>query len=394
MTASSAPALLAYLRGRLGAMTGLLERLARAESPSQDPASQAGPQELLRAALEERGFRVRHLRGRSSGGCLLAKPASRWRQRPIQMLLGHCDTVWPIGTLQNMPVHLRNGRLHGPGVFDMKAGLVQGLFDLEAVQRLEPSLQVEPLMLVNSDEEIGSGESTPHIRRLARRCDRVFVLEPSLGQGGRLKTTRKGVGRFEVHVEGRAAHAGLDPEKGVSAILELSHVVQQLFALNDPERGITVNVGTIEGGLQPNVIAPHSRAMVDVRMIRREDAQRIEQAIGSLRPSTPGTRIRVEGRIRRQPLESTPGNRRLWERARAAATELGIQIEQASAGGGSDGNTTSLYAPTLDGLGAVGDGAHAAHEHVVLEAMAERAALLACLLLDGPMLNRDRTLRE
>jgi glutamate carboxypeptidase len=239
--------------------------------------------------------------------------------------------------------------------------------------------------LINSDEEIGSRESTRVIKRLARRADRCFVLEPSLGPDGHLKTARKGVGRFTIRVRGKAAHAGLDPGKGASAILELSLIIQKLFALNDAERGITVNVGTIDGGLSPNVVAPQSEAMVDVRAPTAEDAAHIEQAIHSLKAETPGTEVEVEGAIRRPPMERTPGNQKLWLPARRGAADLGIEIEQAAAGGGSDGNTTSQYAPTLDGLGAVGAGAHAVSEHLVLERMVERSALLARLLSFPPI---------
>jgi glutamate carboxypeptidase len=271
----------------------------------------------------------------------------------------------------------------------MKGGLVQAVFAIRVLRDLGIEPSVNPVFLINSDEEIGSIESSGAIRRLARLVDRTMVMEPSLGSRGQLKTTRKGVGRFVINVVGRAAHAGLDPEKGISAILELTHVVQTLFALNDPQRGITVNVGTIDGGMRPNVVAPESRAEVDVRVRSQEDARLIEQAIHSIQPTVPGTELEIRGSIGRPPLEPTPGNRKLWERAVEAAATLDIDLEEGAAGGGSDGNWTSLYTPTLDGLGAVGDGAHALHEHVVEEKMPERAALLACLLL-GPPIGADR----
>jgi glutamate carboxypeptidase len=267
----------------------------------------------------------------------------------------------------------------------MKAGLVQGIFALEALKVLDLQPGVAPVFFINSDEEIGSGESTPQIRRLARSANRAFVLEPSLGPKGKLKTQRKGVGRFIVRVVGKAAHAGLAPEQGASAILELSFVIQRLFALNDVERGITVNVGTIDGGIRPNVVAPESHAVVDVRVLRQEDEPAVAATIRGLQPTTPGTQIIVEGRIGRHPMEKTPGNRRLWELAQEAASDLDIDLEEATAGGGSDGNTTSLYTPTLDGLGAVGDEAHAPGEFVYLDRMAERAALVARLVLDPPI---------
>jgi glutamate carboxypeptidase len=378
--------ILEHLEGTRAEMLELLELLVRAESPSDDPSAQGPMLELLSDAFTNRGFRPRVIPGKNSGGMLLATPAERPRFVPHQLVLGHCDTVWPIGTLESMPIRTEDGNFWGPGSYDMKAGLVQGLFALEALASAGvDTLPVTPVFLVNSDEEIGSRESTRVIKRFARRADRCFVLEPSLGPEGHLKTARKGVGRFTIRVRGKAAHAGLDPGKGASAILELSLIIQKLFALNDPERGVTVNVGTIDGGLSPNVVAPQSEAVIDVRAPTTEDAAHIEKAIHSLKAETPGTEVEVEGSIRRPPMERTPGNQKLWLLARRGADELGFEIEQAAAGGGSDGNTTSQYAPTLDGLGAVGAGAHAVNEHLVLERMVERSALLARLLSFPPL---------
>ena len=378
--------ILEHLEGTRAEMLELLERLVRAESPSDDPSAQGPMLELLSGAFTQRGFRPRVIPGKNSGGMLLATPAERPRFVPHQLVLGHCDTVWPIGTLESMPIRMEDGNFWGPGSYDMKAGLVQGVFALEALAAAGvDTLPVTPVFLVNSDEEIGSRESTRVIKRFARCADRCFVLEPSLGPDGHLKTTRKGVGRFTIRVRGKAAHAGLDPGKGASAILELSLIIQKLFALNDAERGVTVNVGTIDGGLSPNVVAPQSEAVVDVRAPTTEDAAQIEKAIHSLKAETPGTEVEVEGSIRRPPMERTPGNQKLWLLARRGADELGFEIEQAAAGGGSDGNTTSQYAPTLDGLGAVGAGAHAVNEHLVLERMVERSALLARLLSFPPL---------
>ncbi len=375
-----------YLDRQRAEMAELLERLVLCESPSGDVASLRRVLALLSDSFAERGFEPRMLSGKESGGMLLAMPDRRPRHRPHQLLLGHCDTVWPLGTLETMPARTEDGTFWGPGSYDMKAGLVQGLFALQALSATgASSLPVTPVFFINSDEEIGSHDSTRVITRLARNADRCFVLEPSLGEDGDLKTARKGVGRFLITVRGKAAHAGLDPGKGASAILELSHIIQELFALNDPEKGITVNVGTVDGGLSPNVIAPESTASVDVRVPTKEDAERIERAIHGMTAQTPGTEVVIEGAVRRPPLERTPRNQRLWDLARRGAEELGIEIAQASAGGGSDGNTTSQYAPTLDGLGAVGAGAHASHEHLVLDKMAERAALLARLLSFPPL---------
>jgi glutamate carboxypeptidase len=378
--------ILDYLDSHRAGMAELLERLVLCESPSGDRESLLRVMDLLSEAFSKRGFRPRVIAGRASGGMLLAMPDGRPRHRPHQLLLGHCDTVWPIGTLETMPARIQDGTFWGPGSYDMKAGLTQGLFAVEALAASgENALPVTPVFFINSDEEIGSHESTRVIRRFARGADRCFVLEPSLGPDGDLKTARKGVGSFTITVRGKAAHAGLDPGKGASAILELSHIIQKLFALNDPEKGVTVNVGTIDGGLSANVVAPESKASVDVRVPHMEDAERIERIIHAIRAETPGTEVEIEGSVRRPPMERTPGNQRLWRLARRGAEELGIDIEQAAAGGGSDGNTTSQLTPTLDGLGAVGAGAHAVNEHLLLDKMVERSALLARLLSFPPL---------
>jgi glutamate carboxypeptidase len=284
-----------------------------------------------------------------------------------------------------MPIEVRDGVIRGPGVYDMKGGLAQMIFALRALRALGLEPSVTPVVFVNSDEESGSRESTRHIRRLARVAERAFVLEPSLGPSGKLKTARKGAGRFSVVVRGAAAHAGLDPTGGASAILELSYLIQSLFALNDPARGITVNVGTIDGGLSPNVVAPESRAVVDVRVPTPEDARRVEESILGLTPVTPGVKVVVDGGMGRPPMQRTPRNRRLWKRARRLGEELGLELEEGLAGGASDGSTTSLYCATLDGLGAVGDGAHAAHEFVYADSMVQRCALLALLVMEPPL---------
>jgi glutamate carboxypeptidase len=372
--------ILGYLSEHARTMTGFLERLALAESPSSEPGSQGEVLDILAEALAEVGFAAHRISGEKSGGHLYARPPEG--RAPAQLLLGHCDTVWPLGTVKEMPVEIGEGIVKGPGVYDMKAGLAQMIFALRALREVGRKPAVTPVVLVNSDEERGSRESTRHIRRLSRLVERAFVMEPSLGPSGRLKTARKGVGRFTVVVEGRPAHAGLDPEGGASAILELSYLIQTLFALNDPARGITVNVGTVDGGLSPNVVAPRSSAVVDVRVPTRRDARRVEESILGLEPVTPGVKLRVEGSVGRPPMERTSRNRRLWETARRLGAEMGLHLEEGLAGGGSDGNTTSLFTATLDGLGAVGDGAHARHEFVHADKMVERAALLALLLME------------
>jgi glutamate carboxypeptidase len=375
------PGILSYLQQRRQEMVDLLQRLALAESPSDEPAAVAPVLGMLQLELEEAGLVARRIPGRLSGGMLVGRPRLRPRHHPVQLLVGHCDTVWPVGTVSQMPVRIREDALHGPGVFDMKGGLVQMLYALRAVKDLALQLPADCVVVINSDEEIGSPDSTSLIRRLARLASRAYILEPAFGQAGKLKTARKASGAFTITVRGRAAHAGVNPEQGASAILEMSYQIQKLFALNDAARGITVNVGTIDGGLRSNVIAAEVRASVDVRVRTRQDVAEVEAAIRALRPVNPETNIEVEGGIEQPPMEPLPRNQALWRLARDLGRRIGLELEEAAVGGASDGNTTSQYTATLDGLGAVGDGAHAAHEHARIPQMVERCALLVLLLL-------------
>lgn len=370
-----------YLSGNSDAMVHLLETLTRVESPSSVATTQYPVIDILTEEFEALGFRTSWLPGRNSGGSLFARPGQREKHRGLQLLLGHFDTVWPVGTIDDMPFEVDGNIVKGPGVFDMKGGIVQIVFALRALRDLELAPTVTPIVFLNSDEEIGSRESGNFIRLLARRVERAFVMEPALGTDGAIKTARKGVGRFTVSVKGKAAHAGLDPEGGASAILELSHVIQRLFEMNDPDKGISVNVGTIDGGIRPNVIAPESKAVIDVRVATNVDAERIEAEMRAIEPITPGVTLDIDGFIGRPPLEPTPANRVLWEKARAIARDLDIELDEGLAGGGSDGSTTSQYTATLDGMGPVGDGAHANHEYLLLDRTIERAALLTLLIL-------------
>ena len=365
-------------------MISFLIELASMESPSDVPEAQLPVQGYLTAALEELGFEVRKTPGHRTGGHLLAKPKGLDPDRASQLLLGHCDTVWKLGTLETMPVELEGNRLRGPGVFDMKAGLTQMVGALRILRKLGLEPEVTPVILINSDEEIGSPESLPAIRQTAQEVIRAFIPEPGMGPEGKLKTVRKGWGRFHLNVTGRAAHAGLDPEGGASAILELSHLVQALHAMTDLDRGLTVNVGVISGGTRSNVIAPEATGEVDVRVLSSEDGEEIEERIRSLTTTVPGTSLEIEGGLEVPPLEGTPRNRALWEEAVGAGRELGLELEEDVAGGGSDGNTTSQFTATLDGIGAVGDGAHAPHEFLFVDKQVERCALLARLLLMDP----------
>jgi glutamate carboxypeptidase len=375
---------LAHIRGMRDDFVSFLTALCWVESPTDHPETQNGVHDLLGPAFEQVDYDVRIIRGRVSGDHLLAMPRRRVRGAPFQLLVGHTDTVWPLTTLQRMPMEVSEGRLHGPGTLDMKGGLTQIVFALRALRDLDQLPQVTPVVFINSDEEVGSPDSKTYVERLARRAKRALILEPSLGPSGRIKTARKGVGRFEVTLTGRASHAGLDPESGASAILELSHVIQSMNAMNDPELGTTVNVGLVDGGTRPNVVAAHATATVDVRVATAEEGVRFEKAINALRPVTAGVTLKVTGGIEVAPLERTPRNRSLWKAAIGAGEDLGFRLEEAVAGGGSDGNTTSQFTATLDGLGCVGDGAHADHEHIVIDPSVDRCALLARLLLAPP----------
>jgi glutamate carboxypeptidase len=383
MARAAGPAILGWLRERQDGMTELLASLVLAESPSVVPGAEATALELLSRELEVAGFVTRRLRGEGTGEHLFARPRARRRHGGHQLVVGHVDTVWPLGTVREMRVGRDDGNYCGPGSYDMKGGLVQLVFALAALHDLGLTPSIDPVVFVNSDEEIGSVHSRRYIRLLARGAARAFVLEPPAAPTGSLKTSRKGVERFEVVVRGRAAHAGTSPEEGVSAILELAHQVERLFALSDPEHGVTVNVGAIDGGLRANVIAPEATALVDVRAPTEERAEAVAHAIRSLRPARPGTSIVVRSDSGRPPMPATKRNRALFRRAQRLARGLGLRIDEAPlAGGASDANLTSELTATLDGLGAVGDGAHAPDEHVVISALPERAALLAVLLLE------------
>jgi glutamate carboxypeptidase len=381
MRQTVATELYTWLRSRELEMSDLLVRLASAETPSIVPDAHDPALGLLGRELEELDFRVRRVQGARTAGVLYARPEKRRRGAPFQLLVGHIDTVWPLGSVDELGVAAENGIVRGPGVFDMKGGLVEIVFALRAIAEHGLEAEVTPVVVVNTDEEIGSVESRPLLERLARSAARAYILEPAFGPSGRLKTARKSAGHFSVVVRGRAAHAGVNPEQGISAILELSHQIQRLFALNDSSRGITVNVGTIDGGMRANVVAPEARAEVDVRVPTMDDARTVEEAIHALEPVGEGLTVEVTGRFGRLPLEPNSRNRALWLAAKAAGAKLGIDLEEAAVGGASDGNITSVFTATLDGLGPVGDGAHAPDEHVVTASLPERAALLALLTL-------------
>ncbi len=358
-----------------------IRALVALESPTGEKAAVDRCGVELARRLEAVRGRVTRLPQATAGDHLRAEWGTGERQ---VLLLGHFDTVWPLGTLAAMPCRVEDGRLYGPGTFDMKTGIALGMLAVralhEAPARAAPRGRI--VMLWTTDEETGSATSRAIIEDEARRSAAVLVLEPGL-PGGALKTQRKGCGEFRIEITGQAAHAGVDPGKGVSAIRELARQVIDLERLQDVERGVTVNVGTIEGGSRANVVAEHAAALVDVRVPTAADARRVDAAMRALAPHVPGARLTVSGGIDRPPLERTPAVVMLYERARAIAAELGHVLPEGSTGGGSDGNFTAAAGlPTLDGLGAVGDGAHARHEHVVIAELPWRAAVIAGLVSD------------
>lgn len=295
------------------------------------------------------------------------------------MILTHLDTVFPAGEASRRPFKNDGRRLYGPGVFDMKCGLLQGLYAMHAVAKHhEPKKNI--VLFINSDEEIASRTSRRYIEEEARKSDAVFVLEPALGADGKLKTARKGVGRFNIKIEGIAAHSGIDHQSGVSALEELAHQILYLQSLTDYERGSTVNVGTASGGVAFNIVSPHAQAEAEIRVELLEEAERLSRLVSGLTPRLKGTKIEVTGGMVRPPMERTH-NRGLFQDAVRIADSLGFKLEESSTGGASDGNfTAALGVPTLDGLGAVGSGAHTEDEYVDLEQIVPRTALLAELL--------------
>jgi glutamate carboxypeptidase len=362
-------------------MLAALIELVEHESPSRDSAALERLGTVLAGRQRQLGATVETLSDACGGAHVLGRFRGLKEARPA-LVLGHFDTVWPVGTLARMPVLRDEARLCGPGVYDMKSGLVMFLAVIEALTTLELTPPRPITVLFTSDEEIGSPGSRLFIEAQAREAEYVLVLEPPLADGG-LKTARKGVGRFTIEIEGKAAHSGVAPELGASAILELAHQIFRVQELNAPEMGTTVNVGVIQGGTAPNVVPARALAQVDVRAMTRVAAETVERLLRNLNPVTPGTRINVQGSFNRPPMERTTAIAALFERAREIAAGIGIDLTEGSTGGGSDGNfTAALGIPTLDGLGVLGGGAHADSEHIVIDSLPERAALLAALLLN------------
>jgi len=354
-----------------------LHELVQQESPSEDRQAVNAAMALAENWAREQGARIKRHRQREVGDVLeLHFGPPRSKQKPV-LLLGHLDTVWPIGTLKKMPWREADGRYWGPGVLDMKAGVVMALAALNTLRETKATRPVT--LLLNSDEEVGSPISRAITERLALESAAVLVLEPA--QGLAYKTARKGVGHYHVEVTGVGAHSGVDFERGHSAILELAKLIQTISGFTNLARKLTVNCGVIAGGTRSNVVASQAWVEVDVRIAKASDAAYVEKLFRSLKVSDPHCKLTITGGINRPPMERKAGTIALFKKARSIAAELGFTLDEAATGGGSDGNfTAALGVPTLDGMGAVGDGAHAAHESVVIEHLVPRTALLAAMI--------------
>ena len=376
--------MLDYMRAHAGDFEALLKSVVEVESPSLDKAATDRLVTLLKGKLEQLGCQVTRLAQREFGDHLLAR---YWPERlgPAPdgqlLVLCHIDTVWPVGETGRRPFRIGDGRAFGPGVEDMKGGVVQALMALQALNDLGLQPKRPVVLLFNTDEEVGSPTSRPFIEAEARKSEAAFVLEPAVSTEGMIKTFRKGVGMFKVRVEGKAAHAGADHQRGVNAIEELAHQVLRIQAMTDYAAGTTLNVGLVAGGSRSNVVPALAEASVDCRVSSVAEGDRVVQAMLGLRPVNPATSITVTGGLNRPPMERTPAIVAMFERARTFAAEMGLPLGEAGTGGGSDGNfTAALGTPTLDGMGAVGEGGHAVDEYLILRFMPERAALLARLL--------------
>ena len=370
---------LAHARARQEQLLSDLKAMVEMESPSSDKGALDHLAEFLATRLEHYGGHAQIHSASETGNHVQADFPGVTDNKPV-LLLGHIDTVWDIGTVKQMPFRISNGRVWGPGVLDMKAGVAIALHAM-ALLREHHSPHPPVRMLFVSDEEIGSHVSRPITQKLALESQAVLVLEPGQGLEGALKTSRKGVGVYEIKVTGEAAHAGVDPGQGASAIHELAHQIQTISTFTDIKRGMTANVGLIRGGTRSNVIAADAWAEVDVRVKTASDGRDIDQKMKGLRARDSRCKVEVTGQINRPPMERTEKGVALYRKAAQVAQSLGFKVDEQSTGGGSDGNfTAALGVPTLDGLGAVGEGAHATNESILLDQIAPRTALLAGLI--------------
>jgi glutamate carboxypeptidase len=375
--------ILAFVRSKQSDIIALIRELVECESPSDDAPSVNRFVDLLASKLKGEGS-VRLIPGGRFGRhlrCEFQLPGPRKRREGGILALAHTDTVWPLGALAHMPFRQKSGRLWGPGVLDTKSGIAFFVYAARALRELDIAVARRVVLQINSDEEVGSESSRPLTEEAARRSAVVLVLEPGTGLEGKLKTERKGVGSYTVTVKGRASHAGIDFQNGASAIVEIARQIERIAGFTQLNRGITVNPGVISGGTRVNVVAAEASVKVDIRVSRMKDVPALDRKFRALRPFDKRCSIRVEGGLNRPPMERTAAIRKLFATARDLAAEIGVKVEESSTGGGSDGNfTAALGVPTLDGLGGVGEGAHAPNESILVDRIADRTALLALLL--------------
>ncbi|HJS98651.1 MAG TPA: M20 family metallopeptidase [Terriglobales bacterium] len=379
-TEPEAGALLGLLQQRREAMVESLRQMVELESPSDNKSAVDRLGEFLAEQFAAVGGQPKFHRQSERGNHLQVDFPGANARRPV-MLLGHFDTVWALGTLAKMPWRVEKGRAWGPGSYDMKSGITLMLHALAALRVVRGELPRPVTVLLNTDEEVGSKTSRAIIERLARESAAVMIMEPSAGLKGAVKTARKGVGEYCLKVTGVPAHAGISPTEGASAVVELAHQIVKVSGFTDLKRGISVNAGVVEGGTRSNVVAAEASALLDVRIARVRDAAYVDKKLHALRPANKKCRLQLTGKINRLPMERTNGVAALYAKAREAAAGLNWKLEEASTGGASDGNfTAALGVPTLDGLGGVGEGAHAFNESVIIEELPRRAALIAMLI--------------
>ena len=369
-----------YFESRLDSLLHTIREFVEIESPSDNKPAADRMSAFLVEKFARIGGRPQLHRAQEFGDNLQIDFPGAANTKPV-LLLGHFDTVYPLGTLPTMPCRIENGRLHGPGVLDMKAGIALMLLAIESLQTGPGQLPRPVTVFLVSDEEVGSYSSRKITEELARKSAAVLVLEPAAGLRGAVKTARKGVGEYTLTVRGVAAHAGLDPGKGHSAILELARQISVISKLNELKSGLSVNPGVIRGGTRTNVVAAEAIAEIDVRIKKATQAKGLDRKLRGLKPFDKHCRLQIEGGINRLPMERTTGVAALYKTARAIAKQVEWKLEEAAVGGGSDGNfTAGIGIPTLDGLGAVGEGAHAVHEHIIISELPRRATLLAGMI--------------
>jgi len=373
--------ILSHVQAKQKETVALIRRLVECESPTDDAGAVNRFVDLIAAEVQGEAD-IRTYPGGTFGRHLRIEFRLPGRRKTKQLLLlGHSDTVWPLGALARMPFRERDGRLWGPGVLDMKSGIAFAIQAARALRELEIPVSRRVVLLLNADEEVGSDSSRPLTEREARRSAAVLVLEPGTGLEGKLKTARKGIGGFKIRVAGRASHAGVDFAAGASAIVELARQISVIAGFTDLDRGITVNPGVIRGGSRSNVVADEASADIDFRFVRQKDGAGLERKFRSLRPIDKRCRLTVEGEVNRPPMERSRAGLELFRRARDLGRTIGMDIAESSTGGGSDGNfTAALGIPTLDGLGGVGEGAHALNESILTNRIADRTAMIAALL--------------